>query len=114
MAEGALTRAELADAVLREVGLGRQDCAGLVDRTLELIVEALEGGEMVKLSGFGVFQVRGKRARMGRNPKTGEPAAITPRRVISFRASPLVKALVEGEHARHAREVSAAAETAAA
>ena len=98
MAQGALTRADLADAVLRQVGLGRQECAGLVDRTLELIAEALERGETVKLSGFGVFQVRDKRARMGRNPKTGEPAAIVPRRVISFRASQLVKSRVEAAH----------------
>ena len=55
----------------------------MVERTLELIIESLERGETVKLSGFGVFQVRDKRARMGRNPKTGEPAAIHPRRVIS-------------------------------
>jgi len=57
-------------------------------------VEALERGETVKLSGFGVFQVRDKRARMGRNPKTGEPAAISPRRVISFRASQIMKSRV--------------------
>ena len=60
------------------------------------IAEALERGETVKLSGFGVFQVREKRARMGRNPKTGEPAAIDPRRVISFRASQVMKARVDG------------------
>ena len=86
-----LTRADLAEAVLREVGLGRQDCAELVERTLSLICGALEAGEAVKLSGFGVFEVREKGARMGRNPKTGEPAAIEPRRVISFRASQLLK-----------------------
>ncbi|MDP3384913.1 MAG: HU family DNA-binding protein, partial [Phenylobacterium sp.] len=63
--------------------------------TLELIVDALERGESVKLSGFGVFQVREKRARMGRNPKTGEPAAIEPRRVIGFRASQVMKARVD-------------------
>ena len=56
---------------------------------------ALEKGEQVKLSGFGVFQVRAKRARMGRNPKTGEPAAIEPRRVIGFRASQVMKARVD-------------------
>ena len=53
-----------------------------------------ERGDTVKLSGFGVFQVREKRARMGRNPKTGEPAAINPRRVISFRASQIMKSRV--------------------
>ena len=99
MGERTLTRADLTEAVLREVGLGRQECAGLVDRTLELVAEALERGETVKLSGFGVFQVREKRARMGRNPKTGEPAAIVPRRVISFRASQLMKAQVDTAHA---------------
>ena len=57
--------------------------------------EALQAGRIVKLSGFGVFQVRAKRARMGRNPKTGEPAAIEPRRVIGFRASQVMKARVD-------------------
>lgn len=99
MSERTVTRADLADAVHQEVGLSRQDCAELVERTLELVVQALERGEEVKLSGFGVFQVREKRARVGRNPKTGEPAAIDPRRVISFRASQLMKARVQVAHA---------------
>jgi integration host factor subunit alpha len=90
-----LTRADLCETVHHEVGLTRQDCAGLVERTLELVVEALEGGETVKLSGFGVFQVRAKRARMGRNPKTGEPAEIEPRRVIGFHASQVMKTRVD-------------------
>lgn len=96
MKNGTLTRADLTEAVHQQIGLTRQDCAGLVERTLELVAEALERGEVVKLSGFGVFQVRDKRARMGRNPKTGKPAAIDPRRVISFRASQVMKAHVEG------------------
>ena len=90
-----LTRADLAESVHEEVGLTRQDCAGLVERTLDLVAEALEDGQTVKLSGFGVFQVRAKRARMGRNPKTGEPASIVPRRVISFRASQVMKARID-------------------
>ncbi len=98
MVDRTLTRADLTDSVVSEIGLGRQECAGLVDRTLALICGALEEGEPVKLSGFGVFQVREKRARMGRNPKTGEPAAIVPRRVISFRASQLMKARIEAAH----------------
>lgn len=89
-----LTRAELCEAVHEEVGLTRQDCSELVERTLDLMAEALERDEQVKLSGFGVFQVRAKRARMGRNPKTGQPAAIHPRRVISFRASQIMKGRV--------------------
>lgn len=90
-----LTRADLCEAVHETVGLSRQDCAGLVERTLDLIAGALEDGKQVKLSGFGVFQVRAKRARMGRNPKTGEPAAIEPRRVIGFRASQVMKARID-------------------
>lgn len=90
-----LTRADLCEAVHDTVGLSRQDCAGLVERTLDLIAGALEDGKQVKLSGFGVFQVRAKRARMGRNPKTGEPAAIEPRRVIGFRASQVMKARID-------------------
>ena len=89
-----LTRADLCDAVHESLGLSRNECSTLVERTLGLIVEALERGETVKLSGFGVFQAREKRARMGRNPKTGVPAAIHPRRVISFRASQIMKSRV--------------------
>ncbi len=95
MSRGTKTRADLTEAVHHEVGLTRQDCAELVERTLELIVGAMERGHGVKLSGFGVFQVRAKRERMGRNPKTGEPASIDSRRVIGFRASQVMKARVE-------------------
>ncbi|MGA0600482.1 integration host factor subunit alpha [Caulobacter sp. KR2-114] len=90
-----LTRADLTEAVHDEVGLTRQDCAALVERTLGLMTEALERGATVKLSGFGVFQVRAKRERVGRNPKTGEAAAIDPRRVIGFRASQVMKARID-------------------
>jgi integration host factor subunit alpha len=96
IARGAtVTRADLCEAVHEQVGLTRQDSSELVERVLELMCQALERGDQVKLSGFGVFQVRAKRARMGRNPKTGEPAAIDPRRVIGFRASHVMKARVD-------------------
>lgn len=90
-----VTRADLTEALHEEVGLTRQDCAGLVERTLDLVAEAMARGETVKLSGFGVFQVRSKRQRMGRNPKTGAPATIDPRRVIGFRASQVIKARID-------------------
>ncbi|HWE98484.1 MAG TPA: integration host factor subunit alpha [Caulobacteraceae bacterium] len=90
-----LTRADLTDALHEAVGLTRQDCAQLVERTLDLIAEAMEEGHTVKLSGFGVFLVRSKRERMGRNPKTGEPATIAPRRVIGFRASQILKSRID-------------------
>ena len=90
-----VTRADLSEALHEEIGLPRQECAGMVERILDIIVDRLEQGETVKLSGFGVFQVREKRARMGRNPKTGEPAEIEPRRVIGFRASQVMKARID-------------------
>ena len=95
MNDRTLTRADLTEALHDEVGLTRQDCAGLVERTLGFVAEAMERGETVKLSGFGVFEVRSKRERMGRNPKTGAPATIEPRRVIGFRASQVIKARID-------------------
>src|SRR3954466_5978531 len=99
-----VTRADLCEAVHEQVGLTRQDCSELVERVLELMCVALERGEQVTLPGFGVFQVRAKRARMGRNPKTGEPAAIEPRRVIGFRASQVMKARADIPLARSAAQ----------
>jgi integration host factor subunit alpha len=90
-----LTRADLTDALHEHVGLARHDSAHLVERTLALIAEAMERGQTVKLSGFGVFQVREKSERIGRNPKTGAPATIAPRRVIGFRASQVLKSRIE-------------------
>ncbi|MEO7027100.1 MAG: integration host factor subunit alpha [Caulobacteraceae bacterium] len=95
MENATLTRAELTEAVHEELGLTRQDCSALIVRTLDLLVEAMERGETVKLSSFGVFQVRSKQERIGRNPRTGAPAAIEPRRVVGFRAAQKTKAMIE-------------------
>lgn len=95
MTSRTLTRADLTEALHNEVGLTRHDCSGLVEMTLDLIVDAVERSETVKLSGFGVFHVREKRERLGRNPKTGDPATIAKRRVIGFRASQVMKARVD-------------------
>lgn len=89
-----VTRAEVTEAIVREVGVTRQESADLLDRTLELIGAALEQENEVKLARFGNFVVRSKSAREGRNPKTGEEAPIAARRVVTFRPSPMLKALV--------------------
>lgn len=86
-----LTRMDLSEAVFREVGLSRNESAGLVERVLELMSDALVEGEQVKVSSFGTFSVRAKTARVGRNPKTGEEVPISPRRVMTFRPSHLMK-----------------------
>lgn len=85
------TRADLTEAVYQAVGLSRQESGQLVETVLETIGTRLEQGETVKLSSFGTFQVRDKSERIGRNPKTGEEVAITPRRVLTFRASHVLK-----------------------
>ena len=86
-----VTRADLTDAIHKEIGLPRRDAAALVDAVIEMIAERLEAGEDVKMSSFGSFTVRNKGLRVGRNPKTGEPAPILPRRVVAFRASGVLK-----------------------
>jgi integration host factor subunit alpha len=83
--------AHLCEAICKKVGLSRSDSTVLVELVLKEIIESLERGERVKLSSFGSFQVREKRARIGRNPKTGEPASISARRVIKFKPSPILK-----------------------
>ena len=91
MAGKTLTRADLSEAVFREVGLSRNECAALVTSVLDHVSDALVAGEQVKLSSFGTFSTRDKSARVGRNPKTGEEAPIPPRRVMTFRPSHLMK-----------------------
>ena len=86
-----VTRADLREAVHGEIGLPRPEAAELVDTVIEAIAERLEAGETVMISGFGSFTLRDKAPRMGRNPKTGEPAAITARRVVAFRPSSILK-----------------------
>ncbi len=91
MAGKTLTRMDLAQAVFREVGLSRNESAALVESVLRHMADALVAGENVKISSFGTFSVRHKNARIGRNPKTGEEVPISPRRVLTFRPSHLMK-----------------------
>lgn len=91
MSEKTLTRLDLSEAVFREVGLSRNDSSQLVESVLTHMSDALVQGEQVKISSFGTFSVRDKAARVGRNPKTGEEVPISPRRVLTFRPSHLMK-----------------------
>jgi len=86
-----LTRMDLSEAVFREVGLSRNESAQLVESVIQHMSDALVRGEQVKISSFGTFSLRAKTARLGRNPKTGEEVPISPRRVLSFRPSHLMK-----------------------
>jgi integration host factor subunit alpha len=88
---GTLTRADLSDALQREVGLSRADSSKLVEEILDHMCDALARGENVKISGFGTFVLRDKGQRIGRNPKTGVEVPIAPRRVLTFRASQMMR-----------------------
>ena len=91
MSDKTLTRMDLSEAVFKEVGLSRNESAELVESLLNHMSDAWTKGEQVKISSFGTFSVRDKTARVGRNPKTGEEVPITPRRVLTFRPSHLMK-----------------------
>jgi integration host factor subunit alpha len=95
-----LTRADLAEALVRKIGLPRNESQELVELVLSEISGALANGEGVKLSSFGSFGVRQKGQRVGRNPKTGEEVPITPRRVLVFRASNIMKTRINSSRTR--------------
>jgi integration host factor subunit alpha len=84
---GTLTRADIAENINRQVGLSRADASAVIESLLNHVIDALADGENVKVSGFGTFVLRDKGQRIGRNPKTGIEVPITPRRVLTFRAS---------------------------
>ena len=86
-----LTRADLADVVHRKLGLSRAESASFVERVLHHMCHALSDGANVKISGFGSFILRDKGQRVGRNPKTGVEVPIAPRRVMTFRASQILR-----------------------
>ena len=88
---GTLTRADLAESINRKLGLSRAESLDLVEAILAKMCDAMSDGENVKISGFGTFLLRDKKERVGRNPKTGAEVPITPRRVMTFRASQKLK-----------------------
>ncbi|TNF34542.1 MAG: integration host factor subunit alpha [Gammaproteobacteria bacterium] len=93
--KGALTKAEMADRLFEELGLNKREAKELVEMFFDEITKSLENNQQVKLSGFGNFDLRSKRSRPGRNPKTGEEIPISARRVVTFRPGQKLKARVE-------------------
>jgi integration host factor subunit alpha len=92
-----VTRADLCEAVYQKVGLSRTESSTLVELVLKEITDCLERGETVKLSSFGSFVVRKKGQRIGRNPKTGKEVPISPRRVMVFKPSAILKQRINGD-----------------
>jgi integration host factor subunit alpha len=88
----ALTKAQLAELLFDQIGLNKRESKDMIDAFFDLVTDSLVDGSDVKISGFGNFQIRTKAPRPGRNPRTGEPVAIQARRVVTFHASPKLKA----------------------
>lgn len=91
-----LTKADLVERVREETGLPRSEASELIELVLETMKGTLEGGETIKISGFGSFVVRAKAARRGRNPKTAEAIVLPKRRVLTFKPSHVLRAAVNG------------------
>lgn len=89
-----ITRADVAETIYEEIGLSRKDSNDILDMILDEIVQDLSNGNDVKLSSFGTFSLRDKKARSGRNPKTGVEAVISSRRVISFKPSQTMRKMI--------------------
>lgn len=89
-----ITRADVAETIYEKIGLSRKDSNDILDMILDEIVQELSAGNDVKLSSFGTFALRNKKARAGRNPKTGVEAEISPRRVISFKPSQTMRKII--------------------
>src|SRR5882724_11266088 len=86
-----MTKAEIVQAVYAIGGFSKKESAELVDLVFEMMKETLGKGEKIKISGFGNFVLRDKRQRPGRNPQTGDPIKISERRVLTFKASQILK-----------------------
>ena len=87
-----MTKVDIIEAVYERVGaFSKADGAEMVETVLQTMKDAMQRGERIKISGFGKFVVREKKARMGRNPQTGEAIEISPRRVLTFKASTVLK-----------------------
>ena len=89
-----MRKADIANQICEKVGIPKSESMDLVEYILNCLKATLQKGDAVKIAGFGNFMVRSKGERKGRNPRTGEEIAITPRRVVTFRASQIFKKYV--------------------
>ncbi|OGW39530.1 MAG: integration host factor subunit alpha [Nitrospirae bacterium RBG_13_39_12] len=94
-----MTKADLVDRIFEKIGLSKKEALEIVEVLFETMKQTFVEGESVKISGFGTFNVRQKKARRGRNPKTGNDLEIIPRKVITFRVSNQLKSSIEKRNA---------------
>lgn len=91
-----MTKADIIEGVYEKVGFSKKESAEIVELVFDTVKETLERGDKIKISGFGNFQVRHKKARVGRNPQTGKEIEISARRVLTFRPSQVLKSALNG------------------
>ena len=91
-----MTKADLIDAIYEKVGLSKKESTQIVELIFELMRKSLETNQKVKISGFGNFNIRDKNIRRGRNPQTGDEIKISARSVLTFKASPVLKKMLNG------------------
>ncbi len=96
-----VTKADIVEKVYDKIGFSKKEASELVEMVFNSLKETLQKGEKVKISGFGNFLVRGKKERIGRNPQTGDQIKISARRVLTFRPSQVLKAMLNGEEYSH-------------
>lgn len=92
-----VTKADIVENVYEKIGFSKKEASELVELVFDSLKGVLVKGDKVKISGFGNFLVREKRARVGRNPQTGDQITISARRVLTFRPSQVLKAVLNGE-----------------
>src|SRR5437868_12504778 len=100
-----MVKTDIAQRMHQEAGISEVEAGWILDWVLELFKSTLQQGEPISVSKFGVFTVRTKVARKGRNPRTGEELIITPRRVVTFHASPHLRAQVAGDRTQESAGV---------
>jgi integration host factor subunit alpha len=86
-----MTKADLVEIIYEKVGLSKKEAKDIVEAVFKILKDNLKNGEKIKISGFGNFSVRVKRPRRGRNPQTGDDIEISARRVLTFKASQILK-----------------------
>lgn len=99
-----ITKADIVEKVYETIGFSKKEASELVEMVFSELKKTLQNGEKVKISGFGNFVVRGKSERVGRNPQTGEQIKISARRVLTFRPSQVLKAMLNGEEYSHLKD----------
>ncbi|CAE79514.1 integration host factor, alpha subunit [Bdellovibrio bacteriovorus HD100] len=104
LGKSTVTKADIVENVYQKIGFSKKEASELVELVFDTLKTVLQDGEKVKISGFGNFVVRGKNERIGRNPQTGEQIKISARRVLTFRPSQVLKAMLNGEEYAHLKD----------